>query len=237
MNTPVRQAMIVDDDDASVALLTEYLSQLPFFAKPAVCQTVPEALSILSHQAFDLILLDIHLPGLSGMDFLKALPTRQPVVVTTSSPEYAVETYDLNVADFLLKPFTLPRFLRAVGRATHLHLAQNTLTDLNAIFLKIGRKVQRFNFEEIEFIEAYGIYSKVCSNGQVVVVNESISTLEGQLPGTSFLRIHKSYLINLSKVASYDVKQVRIGSAKIPIGETYKEQFQAFLNLLHRKTE
>jgi DNA-binding LytR/AlgR family response regulator len=237
MNVPVRQAMIIDDDDASVSLLTDYLSKLPFFAKPVVCQTVPEALAILSHQAFDLILLDIHLPGLSGMDFLRALPTQQPVVVTTSSPEYAVETYDLNVADFLLKPFTLPRFLRAVGRATHLHLAQNTLTDPSAIFLKIGRKVQRFNFEAIDYVEAYGIYSKVCSNGQVVVVNESISTLEGQLPSHSFLRIHKSFLINLSKVVSYDARQVWIGTTKIPLGETYKEPFQSFLNLLQRKTE
>lgn len=235
MSTFVRQAMIVEDDEEAVTVLTDFLSQLPFFARPTVCRSVPEAMMALTNGAFDLIFLDMHLSGMSGMDLLKTLSGRHPVIVTTSHPDYAVESFDLNVADYLLKPFTLQRFLRAVGRATNVHLAPNTLTEPAAAFLKIGRKVRRFDFDAIDFVEAYGIYSKVWSNEQAVVVNETISALETLLPQHQFMRVHKSYLISLNKVVSYDFRHVWVGAEKIPLGgAAYREQFQAYLNLLRR---
>jgi DNA-binding LytR/AlgR family response regulator len=235
MSTLVRQVLIVEDDDASLNILTHYLSHLPFFAEPVFCRNVPEAMAAVAKQAFDLILLDMHLPGLSGIDFLKTLSGRYPVVITTSNPDFAVESYDLNVADYLLKPFTLQRFLRAVGRATSVHLSPNALAEPTAVFLKIGRKVQRFDYDTIDYVEAYGIYSKVWSNGSVIVVNEAISALESLLPAQQFLRIHKSYIVNLNKMTSYDFRHVWIGSEKVPLGgASYRTQFQSYLNLLRR---
>ncbi|KAA9349637.1 LytR/AlgR family response regulator transcription factor [Larkinella humicola] len=232
-----RQCLIVDDSDSAVAILQEYLARLPFFMPPQVSGTVRDATSLLQQQHFDLILLDISLPDQMGLDLLRSFPKPLSVIVTTANPDFAVESYDLDVADYLLKPFSFNRFIRAVNRALGVQLAQNSLTEDRFIFLKVGHAMQRFDYDAIEYIQAFGTYCKVMINQKVVVVNEIISNLENLLPRHKFLRIHKSYLLNLSKINSYNYRTIFVGTAKIPLGASYRDKFEGFLNLLDKKSE
>ncbi|WP_234733774.1 LytR/AlgR family response regulator transcription factor [Tellurirhabdus bombi] len=232
-----RQCLIVEDSPSSVSLLKEYIARLPFFLPPAVCGTVAEALSFIQQQPFDLIFLDINLPDQSGIELLHSFPRPLPVIVTTANANYAVDSYDLDVADYLLKPFTFQRFTRALNRALGVRFVNNSLIEQEFVYLKIGHTVQRFDYADIDFIQAYGIYCKISSSQKISVVNDAISNLENNLPKQQFLRIHKSYIINLSKISSYTYRNVTIGNNKIPIGAAYRDRFEGFLRLLDRKSD
>ncbi|GAB3910191.1 LytTR family DNA-binding domain-containing protein [Larkinella knui] len=232
-----RQCLIVEDCDSAVTILQEYLARLPFFMPPQVCGTVREATTLLQQQQFDLILLDVNLPDQMGLDLLHSFPRTLPVIITTSAIEFAVDSYDLDVADYLLKPFTFSRFTRAVNRALGVQVGQNSLTEEQFIFLKVGHAMQRFDYNDIEYVQAFGTYCKVFINQKMIVVNEIISQMETLLPKHRFLRIHKSYLLNLSKISSYNYRTIFVGSAKIPLGASYRDKFEGFLNLLDKKSE
>lgn len=232
-----RQSLIVDDSESAVVILQEYLARLPFFMPPHVCTTVADATSVLHQQQFDLIFLDIHLPDQSGIDLIRSFPRPLPVIVTTAHAEFAADSYDLNVSDYLLKPYSFGRFARAINRALGVQLAQNSIAEERFIFLKVGHSMQRFDYDTIDYIQAFGTYCKVFINQKVVVVNEIISQLENLLPRQKFLRIHKSYLMNLSKINSYNYRNIVIGTTKIPLGASYREKFEGFLSLLDKKSE
>ncbi|MGV3561213.1 LytR/AlgR family response regulator transcription factor [Larkinella arboricola] len=232
-----RSCLIIEDSGPDADVLKEYIAKTPFFLAPQVCSNILEASTLLQRQHFDLIFLDIKLPGQSGLDLLRLFPKPLPVIVTTAYPEFAVECYDLSVADYLLKPFTFSRFTRALNRALGVQLASNSLTEDKYIFLKVGHSMQRFDYDAIDYIQAFGTYCKVFINQKVVVVNEIISHLENILPKQKFLRIHKSYLTNLAKINSYNYRSVVVGSAKLPLGASYREKFEGFLNLLDRRSE
>ncbi|GAB3251591.1 LytTR family DNA-binding domain-containing protein [Larkinella harenae] len=204
---------------------------------PQVCSTAQEATVLLQQQEFNLFVLDINLPDQSGLDLIRSFPKVPPVIVTTAHTEYAVESFDMDVADYLLKPFTFTRFTKAVNRALSIQVDQNSLADDDFVFLKVGHAMQRFDYDAIDYVQAFGTYSKVYSNQKVIVVNETISHLETLLPKQQFLRIHKSYLMNLSKINSYSYRNVFIGSAKIPLGASYREKFEGFLTLLDKKLD
>lgn len=232
-----RQSLIVDDSESAVGIVQEYLTRLPYFMPPQVCTTVRDAISILQQQQFDLIFLDIHLPDQSGIELIRSFPRPLPVIITSAHSEFAAESYDLNVSDYLLKPFSFGRFTRAINRALGVQLAQNSLAGNQFIFLKVGHSVQRFDYDSIDYIQAFGIYCKVFINQKVIVINEIISNLENLLPRQQFLRIHKSYLLNLSKISSYNYRNIVIGSTKIPLGASYRDKFEGFLSLLDKKSE
>ncbi|MFD1142070.1 LytR/AlgR family response regulator transcription factor [Larkinella insperata] len=232
-----RHCLIVEDSGPDADMLREYLARTPFFLPPQVCSNLLEAATLLQQQSFDLILLDIKLPDQPGLDLLRLFPSPLPIIVTTAYTDFAVECYDLSVADYLLKPFTFSRFTRALNRALGVQLSSNSLTEDKYIFLKVGHSMQRFDYDAIDYIQAFGTYCKVFINQKVVVVNEIISNLENLLPKQKFLRIHKSYLTNLSKINSYNYRSVVVGSAKIPLGASYREKFEGFLSLLDRRSE
>lgn len=232
-----RHCLIVEDSGPDADVLKEYIAKTPFFMPPKVCSNMLEATSLLQQHHFDLVLLDVKLPGQSGLELLRLFPKPLPVIVTTAYTEFAVECYDLSVADYLLKPFTFGRFTRALNRTLGNNLSSNSLTEDHYIFLKVGHSMQRFDFDAIDYIQAFGTYCKVFINGRVIVVNEIISHLEALLPKHKFLRIHKSYLLNLSKINSYSYRSVVVGTAKIPLGASYREKFEGFLSLLDRRSE
>jgi DNA-binding LytR/AlgR family response regulator len=215
-------------------LLQDYLARLPFFQAPTVCKTAQEALMLMQQQAFDLVFLDMRLPDQTGVELLRSFPKALPIIATTAYADYAVDSYDLNVIDYLLKPFSFQRFTRALNRALGIRLATNSLVEQNFIFLKAGHSVQRFDYAAIDYIQAFGTYTKVSAYQKVFVVNETISNLENLLPESQFLRIHKSYIINVSKIANYTYREVTIASTKIPLGASYRDRFQGFLNLLEK---
>lgn len=225
-------ALLVDTNESCVAVLRDYLSRLPLFCPPVVAKSVNEACSLLIERKFDVVFLDIMQFGGSGREVLDALPRQSPVIVTTSDPSFAVECYDLDVADYLLKPYPFPRFIRAVNRALGVQVAASILADRQSVYLKVGRVVQRFNYETIDFLEAYGIYTKIWYNQKAVVVNETISTLENRLPNDQFMRVHKSYIVNLTKVTTYAHAHIWVETTKIPVGKMHRTKFDGFFQSL-----
>jgi DNA-binding LytR/AlgR family response regulator len=232
-----RSVLLVEDDESAILVIQSYLNRLPFFAKPTICSCAGEMFNFLNSQEFDLLLLDMYLPDLSGMDVLQSIPSRPPTIVTTADPVFAVDCYDLDVADYLVKPFSFQRFVRAINRALKVQFTPNSLTDNQAVYLKIGRSIQRFQYDQIEYIEAFGVYSKIWQNGRATIVNEPISVLEGHLPNERFLRIHKSYIIGLASLNSYSHSNLIIGSTRVPLGSAYRPKFEGFLRLLSSTRE
>ncbi|GAB2558425.1 LytR/AlgR family response regulator transcription factor [Spirosoma areae] len=229
--------LIVEDSPQAIDTLKNYLTRLPFFMPPQVCSTVGEAILQLNQRSYDLILLDMKLPDQSGLELLRSFPSPMPVVVTTAYDEFAVECYDLNIADYLLKPFSIQRFMRSINRALNVQFSLSHFAEQEGIFLKTGRNVQRFSYNSIHYVEALGSYCKIHTNGKVEVVNETISNLQASLPRQWFIRVHKSYIINVDKLTSYSHRFVMISGMQIPIGAIYRDRFQGFLALLTRPGE
>lgn len=227
----IYQILVVEDEQSYVDSLKEYMTRLPFISSVDVCQTAGTAFDLLSRNTYDLVFLDMGLPDLSGIELLQALPKHPAIVVTTSHPNYAVDCYDLNVVDYLLKPYTYQRFLKAIGRTLNLQFSAGGMADSRSIFVKVSRSMQRFMYEDINFIEASGIYSKITHNQRITLVNETISSLEARLPSQQFMRVHKSYIVNLDSISSYGHTNLVINGSRIPMGASYRSKFESFLNV------
>ncbi len=234
-----RQCLIIEDDSTSAKILSTYIEKLPFFSVDAICTSYAEALEALMKQNYDLIFLDIILASpadtgkeLSGLAILETFESLPPVIITSNYVEYAVESYRIGKSvDYLLKPFEFKRFLLAVNRALNIKLVENQIIDEKYIFLKMGRRFQRFNLDEVNYFEAYGIYLKVAVNDTIHVVNEIISGIEALLNTKQFVRVHKSYIINVNKIIGFDHNTIYLKHGKVPIGISYKPKLQGLLNL------
>lgn len=233
-----RTVLLIGNEESSILTTLSFLDRLPFFSKPIVCRSAGTAFDYLSQQEFDLVVLDMNLPNKSSLDILLCLTTlsQSPVITMSACTTYEVDYFDLSVADYLVKPFLFQRFVRAVNRALKVQHTPNSFTDNQAIFLKIGRSIQRFQYNEIDYIEAFGAYSKIWWHQKVTLVNEPISTLETYLPPQRFLRVHKSYIISLASLSSYSYSSLTAGGTQIPLGSSYRPKFDGFLKLLSPTT-
>ena len=231
----IRQSLIIEDSEIFRIQLQSYVKRLPFLKPAIVCETYIEAIDILSREHIDIVFLDIELPDYSGLDLLRSFPNLPPTILTTSHTEYAVESYTIGRAvDYLLKPFDFERFLLAVNRALSIEITQHSLIDLDCIIVKMGRTLQRFELKEIDYIEASTIYSKIVIKGVSYLVNETISSLAERLEPKQFIRVHKSFVINISNVTAINSKSLFIGKHSIPIGKAYKHIFEGFLRFFER---
>ncbi len=234
-----KSCLLIDDDTHFTKLIEGYIEKIPYLHLAKVCGTNAKAVSELSSNSIDFMLLDIRLAdphGLTGFDLIRTMPKLPPVIIVTSSPEYAINSYEIGTPiDFLLKPFEFNRFLLAVNRALNIQTKNEQLIDEHFIFLKMGRRFQRFHIDEIDFVEAYGIYSKVMVNGVPHVVNDAISNLEETLSLKKFLRVHKSYIVSLNKVVGFDHNKLCLKNGVVPIGISYKPKLQGFLRLFNNE--
>jgi len=242
------RSIIVDDDPIVVEQLVSFLNQTDLFEKPYVCDSSTQALVALSNQSFDLLFLDIELPDMTGLDLLRMFPKHPPVCAISMHPAYAVDCYDLGIDDFMVKPITYSRLLRSIHRIllpSHQALQQLPAPalpqqamgqviplPLNFIYLKTGRKIERFITDDIVYLEAFHIYAKLVTSTNTFVVNEQLTTLEQRLTASNFLRVHKSYLVNLRQVTQFKANGLWLGSFKLPIGGTFKTKVQERLNTL-----
>lgn len=230
----IKQYLIIDDNEAESDHLKNLLGSFTFYQLAAVATSIEAAIEILTAQRIDLVFLDVRLSSQSGLTLLRAGITLPPVIIVSAYPEYAVDAYEIGtVADYLLKPFTAERLHLALTRALQLRQTNDNSPsiDLDAVFLKMGRKIQRFNYGSIDYVEAYGIYSKVYEGDRMSLVNERLSSLTRLLPSRYFIRVHKSYLISMNKITSYDRQNFWLGSVKIPIGVSYRPRLQGLLSL------
>lgn len=213
---------IVDDEPISHLILGGYAEQVPFLERTGSCYQAFEALELLRREAVDLLFLDIQLPKLSGFELLRTLVRPPLVIAITAHQEYALEGWDLSICDYLLKPFSFERFLRAVNKAEALARgAAAERPDAATVFFRDGKKYRQVALDELAFIEAAGNFSMVHLDGGRFLTQERISELAARLP-TVLLRVHKSYLVPIRRISTVSGGRVEVGAHRLPIGRVYK---------------
>ncbi len=217
------RCLIVDDEPLSVRVLEKYAAELPQLELLDSCSNAFAAMEVLQRERVDLLLLDINMPKLSGISFLKSLSNPPLVVFITAYPEHAVEGFELEAVDYLLKPFSFERFVKAINRVAQKR-AQATFTEeQSSILIKADKKLYQLNPLDIQYLQAYGDYVKIFTGEKTLVTKERLIKLEAMLSREHFQRIHRSYIVALSAIEFIEGNQVKVGTAKLPVAVTYKE--------------
>ncbi|WP_312767153.1 LytTR family DNA-binding domain-containing protein [Epilithonimonas sp.] len=218
------KCIVVDDEPLAVSLLGSYVEKMPFLDLVFSTENPIEALEYIQKNEADLIFLDIQMPELTGINFMKILGNKLKYILTTAYAEYALEGYEHNVVDYLLKPISFGRFEKSALKAQE-RFAINQDSQDSYFFVKSSGKQYKVNFNDILFIESIKDYVNIKTENQEYIVLDTLKSLENQLP-ENFARVHKSFILNLEKIEKIDVKNVILDSGKeIPIGETYKSEF------------
>jgi DNA-binding LytR/AlgR family response regulator len=221
------RVLIVDDEPLALELLEYYVSKLPELTLAGKCTNALEAFSILNKEHVDAIFLDINMPEISGMDFLKMLKNPPAVIFTTAYTQYAAESYNLNAVDYLVKPITFERFVKAADKLLHLaaaHIPPTGNNEQDILFVPSEGKMVRVALTQLYIVEGYKNYIRLWCEGGKVVVHNTMKKFEDHLAAHhEFLRIHKSYIINTSFVAEIDGHSLKIKEQTLPIGNTYRD--------------
>ncbi|MDQ6757376.1 MAG: LytTR family DNA-binding domain-containing protein [Bacteroidota bacterium] len=221
------KCIIIEDEPLAVKVLADYISQIPFLELQTTFKDAILATNWLRHNNTDLIFLDIHLPKLKGMAFLKTLSHPPAIIITTAYNQYAVEGFNLNVTDYLLKPFDFDRFLAAVKKVKSAKAEKQMITESHEtkdfIFLNAERKKVKILFSEIVYIESQREYIKIVTTKREYISKMSTHEIEDLLPANLFKRIHRSYIVSLSKIQSYTAEEVDVNGVSIPIGRGYRD--------------
>ena len=220
------RCIIADDEQLARTLVESYVAKIPFLELVASCKNGIEVNRILMTEEIDLLITDIQMPELLGTDLVKSLVNPPQVIFTTAYKDYALEGFELNALDYLLKPFSFERFLAAINKAKELN-TEAVYKDLSVkkdfITIKADHKLYRVTFADIKFIEGQREYVSFHTQDGRITALMSLKFLEENLPKDSFVRCHKSYIINKNKVAALEDNSLKIGDKLIPIGQSYKE--------------
>ncbi|WKN42747.1 LytR/AlgR family response regulator transcription factor [Tunicatimonas pelagia] len=235
------RCVAVDDEPLALNLVQSYIEKVPFLTLVEACESAYEAMDLLSDHPIDLILLDINMPDLSGIQFVKTLSHPPAVIFTTAYEQYALEGYELNVVDYLLKPFSFERFLKAVNKVkpdqftTSTAKASSNQTPLPApqtdsasdyMLVRVEHNIVKVSLNDILYIEGYKDYVKVYTTTEKPLLTiKSMKDVEGMLSGKGFIRVHRSYIVALNKIDSLRNNRIMVHEKNIPVGETYREQF------------
>ena len=224
------KCIIVEDEPLAVKVLTDYILQVPFLQLQATFKDAILATDWLRHNNTELIFLDIHLPKLKGMAFLKTLAHPPAVIITTAYHQYAVEGFDLNVTDYLLKPFEFERFLIAVNKVKTAQSEKDKPNEYAAIkdfiFIHTERKKVKILFSEIVYIESQREYIRIVTTKKEYISKMSTHEIETLLPANLFKRIHRSFIISISKIESYTAEMVEVNGVSVPIGRGYRNNIE-----------
>jgi two-component system LytT family response regulator len=221
------KCIIIEDEPLAVKVLSDYISQVPFLELERTFKDAILATDYLRDHNTDLIFLDIHLPKLKGMAFLKTLTHPPAVIITTAYHQYAVEGFDLNVTDYLLKPFEFERFLVAVNKVKSTQREKQVSNESEEkkdfIFLNVQKKKVKILFSEIVYIESQREYIKIITTKKEYISKMSTHEIEALLPPNLFKRIHRSFIVSISKIESYTAEMVEVNGVSIPIGRDYRD--------------
>lgn len=235
MNGNQLTCLIVEDEPLARNLITDYVSKVPYLKLIQACSSPMQAIELLRNESVDLLFLDIQMPELTGISLLKTLQKKPMVIFTTAYSEYALEGYELDVVDYLLKPITFERFLRAVDKvnqrmnsvnsASHVVPNHTSSTDQAQpfVFVKDGTKLVKIRWDDILFIEGLKDYVTIHTRQQKVVTLQRLKTLEEQLPADKFIRVHHSFIVALEAIDHIHKGEVQIGQTMIPISDSYKK--------------
>ncbi|MGW8317003.1 MAG: LytR/AlgR family response regulator transcription factor [Bacteroidales bacterium] len=217
--------MIIDDEPLSRDILRRYIAEVKELELAGECTDAMEATGVMAQQRVDLLFLDIQMPGLSGISFARSLTAAPLIIFTTAFPQYAVEGFELNAVDYLVKPYSFERFMKAVHRAMEiLKQRRGTEEAPRRIMLKADRKLYAVDPFEILYMEGQGDYVRICFRERKLVVHGTLRQLEESMPAESFMRIHKSYVVNLKQISFIEGNQVRIGEYVVPVSSSQREE-------------
>ena len=231
------RTIAIDDEPLALKLVSDYISKTPFLELVGAFDNPLDAIDFLSDQSADLIFVDIQMPDLTGIEFARSLEDAPKIVFTTAYEKYALEGYKLNAIDYLLKPFSYEEFLKAAGKARkQVELEINSLPTVEAnnqfLFLKSEYKIRRINFNDILYIEGLKDYIKVytTTDDKPVISLNSVKSLELKLPEEKFMRVHRSFIVNLDKIDTIERSRIIFGKVYIPVSDQYKDKFQEYLD-------
>ena len=214
------KCIIIDDEELARGLIANYVGRLDFLEVVGSFESPIQALNTLKSEGIDLVFLDIQMPEIKGTDFAKMLDSNTRVIFTTAYSEYALEGFELNALDYLLKPITFTRFLAAVNK---MKLVAPATENEEYITVKSGYDLHKIKYEDIFYIESDSEYVNFNMKDKKVMSNNSLKSLENELPSGTFIRVHRSFIVNKNKVSSLKGKSIMVGETSIPISATYSE--------------
>lgn len=232
------KCLLVDDEPLAHKVIQNYVNRLHTLEVVGSCFNAVEAINFLYKHEVDLMFLDIHMPELNGLEMLKTLPSPPKVIVTTAYSEFALESYEFGIVDYLLKPIAFPRFLKAVNRVIEQAPANTSLQTTPApvadsspkaeeyLFLKENQITHKVFLNDILFIQAYGNYLKFFTEQKMIMVAETMKSINEKLPESQFMRVHKSYIVSLAKIDQIEGNQIRLKDEVVPIGNKYRLLFE-----------
>lgn len=223
------KCLLVDDEPLAIKVIQNYLTNFVDFEVVGTFYNPLEALDFINTTSVDVVFLDINMPMMTGFELISLIESKTKVVITTAFREFAAESYDLDVLDYLVKPIPLPRFIKCINKiTTEYHLKNNIKVETSKgdshIFIKVDKKMMKINMEEILFVEGMKEYIKVVTPDKTYITHKSLTSLSEELPAERFIRIHKSYVIALDKVKSIEGNRIQIASYTIPIGRNYSKE-------------
>lgn len=227
--------LIIDDEPLAQRVVEKYAQDIPYLEIVKKCNHAMEAIEVLHSQKIDLIFLDINMPKITGINFLKTLKNPPLIIITTAYAEFAIEGYELDVVDYLMKPFAFDRFLKAVQKVQDILDGKPLPGSMGKepesveekfVFIKSSKKTFKVDLSDILYIEALGDYVKIYTRNKMIISYQSLKNIETQLPQKFFPRVHKSFIISLDKIELIEGNMVKIGERTIPIGSNYKAEFE-----------
>lgn len=233
------RCITIDDEPLALQQMEGYINKIPYLELVAKCQCAEDAKAIIDNDKIDVIFCDINMQELNGLDFVKSLKNPPMVVFTTAYSEYAVDGFRLNAVDYLLKPFGLEDFKQSAEKVKKRYDSQKTTQEVSlvdeddAIFLKTEYKIVRINIKSIHYVEAMSEYLRIYldNTARPVIVLMSMKKMEERLPSTSFMRVHRSFIINLKKIKEVSKNRILLGEEiDVPIGDSYRDNFNAYIN-------
>lgn len=231
------RCLIVDDEPLAIELIRSHVLNIPRLELIATCKNALEASELITSSSIDLIFMDIQMPKITGIDFLKSVSNPPKVILTTAYREYALEGYELNVIDYLLKPITFERFFKAVNKYFELtstipkteEVIVNTTPVSEYIYVNVNKKKVKVIFDEVLYIESIKDYIQIITADNKMVTKDRISDFDQKLPHY-FLRVHRSFIVNTRKITAFTTNDVEIGGLEIPIGVSYKSEVHKVLD-------
>ncbi len=225
------RCLIVDDEPLAIQLLEAHVSRVPMLEIVGTCTNAMDAFEMLKKHQIDLLFLDIQMPMLTGVEFLKSLQNPPKVVFTTAYREYAMEGYELDVLDYLLKPITFERFFKSINKYFDLGKSVDTTVQTSGqvggendyVFVNVNKKQIKVSFQDILYVESLKDYVRIHLVDQALITKDKISAFDSKLPD-GFMRVHRSYLVNKAKITAYTATDIEIGRVEIPIGVSYKRE-------------
>ncbi|MBK7439458.1 MAG: response regulator transcription factor [Saprospiraceae bacterium] len=226
--------IIVEDEPLAAEILQDYIKQIPFLTLRHICSDAIIALEVLQKEKIDLIFLDIHLPKLKGLDFIKSLKNPPPIILTTAYHEFALQGYEYNVLDYLLKPIEFSRFVMAVNKLKQPIEAKSRQMppiekERKSIFFNVSKKKVKVYLDEILYVESLKEYIRIVTASNSILTKYQLGEIEEILTKNNFLRIHRSFIVSIDKIDAYTATDVEINNKQIPIGRSYKDIVQSII--------